>query len=78
MSMFTSTFVQDALERAVRTLAQVALSLLTVSGAGLGTLTSQGFISAVLLAGVISLLTSVVASNIGNKDSASVLPDVKP
>lgn len=74
---FSKQFIADAAERAVRTVAQTALSLLTVGGANLGTLTTKGFVSAVVLAGVISLLMSVVASGVGDSDSASALPEVR-
>lgn len=73
MALTSTSFWADALERAVRTVAQAALSLLTVSGAGLGTLTTTAFLSACGLAGVISLLTSVIASGVGEKNNASLV-----
>lgn len=73
MSLSSRQFWADALERAIRTVAQAALSLLTVSGAHLLTLTTAGFVDAVGLAGVISLLMSIVASGVGSKDSASLI-----
>jgi hypothetical protein len=73
MGLTSKKFWADAAERAVKTVAQTALSLLTIQGAGLGTLATKAFVSAVLLAGVISLLTSVVSSSVGDDDNASLV-----
>lgn len=72
MSVLTSkAFWADAIERAVRTVAQSTLALLTVDGANIYNLNWSGIVSAALLAGLISLLTSVAASNAGDKGTAS-------
>lgn len=78
MSALTSkTFWFDAAERAVKTAAQTALALLTVGNAELLTMTTEGFWSAVGLATVISLLTSVVSSGAGKTESASLVVETK-
>lgn len=71
--LLSKTFWADAIERAIRTVAQTALALLTVGGAHLGTLATGAFLDAVGLAGVLSILMSIRASGVGSKDSASVL-----
>lgn len=74
MSVLTSKlFWADAAERAVKTVAQTALALLTIEGANIMSVTTVGFWSAVGLAGLISVLTSVVSSGSGNSDSASLV-----
>ena len=71
--MFSKKLIKDILERAVKTAAQTALALLTVDGANLLSMTTAGFWSAVGLASVISLLTSVISSSAGSSDSASLV-----
>lgn len=73
MSAFTSkTFWADAAERAVKTVAQTALSLLTINSIpNLMAFDWKGFVSAIFLAGVISLLTSIVSA--GKTESASLV-----
>jgi hypothetical protein len=72
MTVLTSkVFWIDTTERAVKTAAQTALALLTVDGANLFTLTTEGFWSAVGLASLISVLTSVISS--GRTDTASLV-----
>lgn len=71
--MFNRAFWQDALERAVKTVAQAALALLGVSGANLLHFDYQGLLAACLLAGVISLLTSVVSSQATGTPDGSLL-----
>lgn len=73
MSALTSkSFWADAVERAIRTVAQAALALLTVSGTDLLTLDWVGLASASALAGIISILMSIVASGTsGDADTAS-------
>jgi hypothetical protein len=71
------TFWFDALERAVKTVAQTALSLLTVNGADLFTMTTRGFWSTTALSGLISLLMSVISSGVGKDNSASLVVETK-
>nr|DAE84611.1 MAG TPA: hypothetical protein [Bacteriophage sp.] len=74
MSALTSkSFWADAIERAVRTVAQSLLALLTVNGISLYTIDWGKMLSAAVLAGAISLLTSIAASGSGDKGTASFL-----
>nr|DAV09906.1 MAG TPA: holin [Caudoviricetes sp.] len=74
MSALTSkSFWADAIERAVRTVAQSLLALLTVNGISLYTIDWEKMLSAAVLAGAISLLTSIAASGSGDKGTASFL-----
>ena len=67
MSALTSkSFWADAIERAVRTVAQSLLALLY-------TIDWEKMLSAAVLAGAISLLTSIAASGSGDKGTASFL-----
>jgi hypothetical protein len=62
MTIFTKAFWAYAGERAFKTIAQVAISLLTVGGiAGVLDVAWVPLVSAVALAGLISVLTSSVA-----------------
>jgi hypothetical protein len=62
MTIFTVKFWQYAGERAIKTVAQTATAIFTVAGVSgvLDVMWSQ-VISASLLAGIISILTSIVA-----------------
>lgn len=71
MGFTTKAFWADAVERAVRTIAQAALALLTTNGTTLTNLDWVALLSAAGLAGLISLLTSIVASGTGTKNNAS-------
>lgn len=72
--MRSRTFWIDAAERAVRTFAQ---ALVAVLAAGIvltdGAAWGEALLSAVVAA-LISLLTSVAASGVGDPDSPSLLP----
>ncbi len=72
--MWTSIFWRDAAERAVRTAAQAALGVLGVDGLGLLDVEWTGTASVAGLAALVSVLTSVVASNRGDDQSASFVP----
>lgn len=69
--MFSGTFFADAFERAVRTFAQGVLG--AISGGAIGLLDVDWAQAAGIggLAAVISLLTSVVATGVGDKGTAS-------
>jgi hypothetical protein len=74
---YSKQFIADALERAVSTVAQTALAVLTADGANLLSVTTTGFLLTCGTAGVVSILKSIVASRVGDKDSASLLPSVE-
>lgn len=62
MSIFTKAFWSYAGERALKTVAQTAISLLTIGGiAGVLDVAWIPLASAVALAGIISILTSLTA-----------------
>jgi Putative lactococcus lactis phage r1t holin len=72
--MFSKKFWADALERAIRTVAQSALALLVGAGpVGIHVVNWQQVGSVAAPAGVISLLMSIVASGVGDKTSASLV-----
>ena len=68
--MWTALFWKDAAERAVRTAAQSAVSVLTVDGIGLLDVSWLAAGSVSGLAALVSLLTSIVASGAGDNTSA--------
>lgn len=73
--MFTTRFVRDALERAVKSAAQFAIAAF---GAGVTNILDVSAVDVAGAAGaglVLSLLTSLASSGVGNSESASV---VKP
>lgn len=71
--MRSKLFWMDAGERAVKTVAQTAVALLSASGISLLTLDWKGLVASVGLAGLLSLLTSIASSGSGN--SASLVVD---
>lgn len=75
MNALTSkTFWVDTTERAIKTIAQTAVALLTASGAlNLFTVNWGDLVAVAGLAGLISILTSVASS--GNGNSASLVVD---
>lgn len=74
--MFSKVFLLDSIERAVKTFAQVLLSLFATGQLNILTVNwGDGF----ALAGtavLVSLLTSIVSSRVGDNESASLT--VKP
>jgi type IV secretory pathway VirB2 component (pilin) len=69
-------FVKDTVERATKTAAQTAIAIIGVS-ATIGEVDWRYTLSAVALATVLSVLTSIASKPIGDSDSASVLKEVK-
>lgn len=65
MSIFTKTFALATLERAVKTVCQSAAALLLADGAGLLTVDWAAVGSVSGLAGVISVLTSIGSTAVG-------------
>jgi len=76
-ALTTKTFWIDTAERAIKTAAQTSLALLTIDGANLLSLTTEGFWSAVGLASLISVLTSVISSATGSSNSASLVVETE-
>lgn len=70
--MYTKQFWLDTGERVVSTMAQTLIALLTVDSAG-APLDAKSIASAVVVAGVVSLLKCLVASRTGASDSASLI-----
>jgi hypothetical protein len=78
MALTSTKFWADAGERAIRKVAQTALALLVAAGpVGINAINWKQVCSIAALAGVISLLTSIVASGVGDKSSASLVPEVQ-
>ena len=67
--MLNSTFVKDALERAIWTAAQAFLAVFTV-----GDLASAKAAGIAAVAAGISVLKSVVATQVGDGSTAATLP----
>lgn len=73
MKSFNKLFWADAGERAIRTVAQALLSVLTLDSASVLTLDWPQTLGLGLTAGVISLLMSIIASGAGDKTNASFI-----
>ena len=82
--MFTKTFWKDALERAVKTFAEAILTIMTLAGIQVLANPLEAFsqikelgIVIILIAGgiafIYSILTSIISSFVGDKNSASVI-----
>lgn len=72
--MWTMAFWKDASERALKTAAQALLSLWVVGGAfNILTVSWGPALGVSLGAAVVSLLTSVVSSSVGDKGTASLI-----
>lgn len=74
--MFTKTFWLDAGERALKTFAQVLLSVFAISGV---TVLNADWTEALAVAATAtlgSLLTSIVSSKISSTDTASLVEEV--
>lgn len=77
--MFTKLFIRDALERALKTVAQTLIALWLVGDEAFNILTvnwNQAF-GVSLGAGVLSILMSIASSNVGSTNSASLTVDTK-
>lgn len=77
MSFATSTFWKDALERAVKTFAQTLVALLGAGAVDILTIDWQARLSVAAGAALVSVLTSIASSQVGDKDSASLVEDVQ-
>lgn len=76
--MWTWTFWKQALERAIKTAAQVGAALLGVAGLGILDVDWKSVGSVVALAVVASLLTSVATSEMGQANSPSAVAVTPP
>jgi hypothetical protein len=75
--MLTKAFWLATAERAVKTFAQAVLALF-IGGATVITIDWQQVIALGGTAAVISILTSVISSQVGPEGSPSVVPDPQP
>lgn len=57
--MFTKTWIKAALVRAIKTVAQTAVSLIGTNAIGLTEVNWIAVLSASILAGIVSILTSI-------------------
>lgn len=78
MSIWTSSFWKAAAERAVRTLAQSMIAVLAVGQTNILTVDWQSALAVAATATVLSLLTSIVASGVGNTGPSLVNEAVVP
>jgi len=69
--MFTIKFWKDAAERAIRTAAQALLALWATDVSGVLTVDWLQAFSVAALAGLMSVLMSIVATGVGDKDTAN-------
>ena len=71
--MRTKSFWIDAAERTIRTIAQSLLALMGTDALGIVGLDWMQMLSVALGAGLMSLLTSIVASGVGDKGTAELV-----
>lgn len=71
MTMWTSAFWKDAAERAIKTAAQSAIGVLTATS--IEVIDWEAGAVAVGVATAVSVLTSLVSSGAGDRDSASLV-----
>jgi len=76
--MWTWTFWKQALERAIKTAAQVGAALLGVAGLGILDVDWKSVGSVIALAVVASLLTSIATSEVGQANSPSAVAVTPP
>ena len=71
--MWTTNFWKQATERAVKTFAQALIAVLTVDGIGVLDVDWQAAGSVAALAAIVSVLTSIVTSQIGEPGDPSIV-----
>ena len=71
--MRTRKFWEDAGERVIRTMAQALLALMGTDALGIVGLDWAQMLSVAAGAGIMSLLTAIVATGIGDKGTAQLL-----
>lgn len=72
--MFTKLFWQRATERAVKTFAQSLAGVLTATGLGLFEVPWPNALSTAGMIALLSVLTSLASSKLGDSEDPSVLP----
>jgi hypothetical protein len=75
--MFTKPFLKDMVERAIKTIAQTMVAMLTAGATGLLTVDYVNLFSVAGLAGLVSILTSIGSSTIGSSNSASLVVETR-
>jgi hypothetical protein len=73
--MFSATFWKSTVERSVRTAAQVLLGFLVVGETGILDVDWEQALSVTGVAVIASILTSVVATGVGDKGTASLVKE---
>jgi hypothetical protein len=73
--MFTATFWKSTVERSVRTAAQVLLGFLVIGETGFLDVDWEQALSVTGVAVIASILTSVVATGVGDKGTASLVKE---
>jgi hypothetical protein len=74
MTMFTATFWKSAAERAIKTVAQALIAVLAATTFDWFTADWQAIAGTAVTAGVLSLLSSIASAGIGDKGTASLMP----
>lgn len=72
-SLVTRKFWLDAIERAVKTIAQVAISIIGTTAVYLSDVNWTLVASAAVLGGILSILMSIASAGINEKGSASLV-----
>lgn len=72
-SLVTRKFWIDAIERAVKTVAQVAMSIIGTTAVYLSDVNWTLVASAAVLGGIVSILMSIASAGINEKGSASLV-----
>jgi len=75
--LLKKTFIIDALERMVKTIAQTAVAQLGIGATGLLDVNYISLLSISGLAGLISLLTSIASASTGESNSASLVVETE-
>jgi len=73
--MWTKKFWMDALERVLRTMAQALIAVLGTNALGIIGLDWMQTASITATAGLLSLLTSIVASQVGDKGTTQFMKE---
>lgn len=77
-TLLSKLFWQDAAERAIKTIAQTLVAMLTAGATGLLGLDYVNLFSVAGLAGAVSILTSIASAAKAGTDTASLVVDTKP